>query len=375
MLEKFSEELKEARQRSEMSLQQVAARTRIDIKFLNAMENGNFSFQPELYVRAFIKDYCKAIGADEVKMIKRFDLAKQGKLEAETGEEPSAKPEPKPVSKPEPKPIPKPEPAPIPVAKPEPVKPEPPEEEPKQAEAPVEKEPEQVKQEPETKAEKEAEEKPAPVEKPVQEEKVKYREIVDLKPSIDANPAPKPKMKIVDPYNQALSQQKAPEVNKKVVLAGLIAVVLLVLGLVVYVLFFQTSGDKIVVEKPYDSVLEENKQRLQENEPKKEEPKPDAQQQTSDSLNLSINAKDTVWIKIVSDSSHTDDFMLYPHNSKQFKAKRNFRVTLGNSSGAELLLNNKPLEFQGRRKRRMDLFIDANGIKAPAEQKSSKSNL
>lgn len=81
MLAKFSEELREARQRSDMTLQQVAAKTRIDIKFLTAIEAGNFTFQPELYIRAFIKDYCKAIGINEVKMLARFEQAKAGKLE------------------------------------------------------------------------------------------------------------------------------------------------------------------------------------------------------------------------------------------------------------------------------------------------------
>ena len=48
MLDKYAEELREAREKKGITLQQMAAKTRIDIKFLEAIDNGNFSFLPEL---------------------------------------------------------------------------------------------------------------------------------------------------------------------------------------------------------------------------------------------------------------------------------------------------------------------------------------
>jgi transcriptional regulator with XRE-family HTH domain len=83
MLDKFAEELKETREKKGITLQQMAARTRIDIKFLEAIDDGNFSFLPELYVKAFIKEYAKTLGLDEHETVKRFEEAREGRLSEE----------------------------------------------------------------------------------------------------------------------------------------------------------------------------------------------------------------------------------------------------------------------------------------------------
>jgi len=80
MLDKFAEELRQAREENEITLQQMAAKTRIDIKFLEAIDNGNFSFLPNIYVRAFIKQFAKTVGLDEEETIKKYEAAKQGKI-------------------------------------------------------------------------------------------------------------------------------------------------------------------------------------------------------------------------------------------------------------------------------------------------------
>lgn len=80
MLERFAEQLRKARLKKGVSLQQMAARTRIDFKFLEAIDNGNFSFLPELYVKAFIKQYAKAVDLDEQETIKKFEAARSGKV-------------------------------------------------------------------------------------------------------------------------------------------------------------------------------------------------------------------------------------------------------------------------------------------------------
>lgn len=80
MLDRFAEQLRKARLKKGVSLQQMAARTRIDFKFLEAIDNGNFSFLPELYVKAFIKQYAKAVDLDEQETIKKFEDAKAGKV-------------------------------------------------------------------------------------------------------------------------------------------------------------------------------------------------------------------------------------------------------------------------------------------------------
>ncbi len=80
MLDRFADQLKKARLKKGVSLQQMAAITRIDFKFLEAIDNGNFGFLPELYVKAFIKQYAKAVDLDEQETIKKFEDAKAGKV-------------------------------------------------------------------------------------------------------------------------------------------------------------------------------------------------------------------------------------------------------------------------------------------------------
>jgi transcriptional regulator with XRE-family HTH domain len=101
MLIKFADELKTARLKKGISLEQMAAKTRIDIKFLEAIDNGNFGFLPELYVKAFIKQYAKVVELDEDEVIKRYDDAKAGRLDAKDVSAPKPEEEPK-IEKPVP---------------------------------------------------------------------------------------------------------------------------------------------------------------------------------------------------------------------------------------------------------------------------------
>ncbi len=79
MYDKLSQELKDARLRSGISLQQLANKTRIDLKFLESMEDGNFSFLPDLYVKSFLKEYVRFVGLDDNLILKKYEAAKQGK--------------------------------------------------------------------------------------------------------------------------------------------------------------------------------------------------------------------------------------------------------------------------------------------------------
>jgi len=80
MLDRFAEYLRKARLKKGSSLQQIATKTRIDIKFLEAIDSGNFGFLPDLYVKAFLKQYAKAIDLDEQETIKNYEDALQGKF-------------------------------------------------------------------------------------------------------------------------------------------------------------------------------------------------------------------------------------------------------------------------------------------------------
>lgn len=79
MLNKFADELKTKREESGLTLKQLATKTRIDLKYLEAIEEGNFAFLPELYVKAFVKQFAKTIGLDENITLKKYEAAKEGK--------------------------------------------------------------------------------------------------------------------------------------------------------------------------------------------------------------------------------------------------------------------------------------------------------
>lgn len=77
-LRKFAEELRLAREEKGITLQQISNRTKIDIKFLKKIEEGDFHVLPDLYIRAFLKEYLKNIEIDVESEVKKFELAKQG---------------------------------------------------------------------------------------------------------------------------------------------------------------------------------------------------------------------------------------------------------------------------------------------------------
>lgn len=81
LLKKFAAELKSSREEKQITIAQIAAKTRIDAKYLSAIENANFEVLPELYIRAFIKEFAQSVDLNPEETIKKFDLAKAGRSE------------------------------------------------------------------------------------------------------------------------------------------------------------------------------------------------------------------------------------------------------------------------------------------------------
>ncbi len=80
-LKEFSKKLKETREANGIDLSQVFEITRIDKKFLQALEEGDFDVMPEVYIKAFIKEYAEAIGLNGEETLKEYNMIKQGPLE------------------------------------------------------------------------------------------------------------------------------------------------------------------------------------------------------------------------------------------------------------------------------------------------------
>jgi len=82
-LRKFAHELKTKREGRGITLEEINFKTRIDIKFLEAIEDGNFEVLPEVYVRAFIKEYANSIDLEGEAIIKKYDLSRIGIIEVD----------------------------------------------------------------------------------------------------------------------------------------------------------------------------------------------------------------------------------------------------------------------------------------------------
>lgn len=70
----FYTELKNLRQEQEIDLSEVANRTKINSKYLEALESGDFSFLPTVYVRLFLRAYALEIGSDPQDTLKQLDI-------------------------------------------------------------------------------------------------------------------------------------------------------------------------------------------------------------------------------------------------------------------------------------------------------------
>ena len=78
MLREFGTDLKKLREIKGISIAEISAESRINPKFLQNIENGIFDFQPETYIRSFIKAYARALDENENQILNDYDKAKAG---------------------------------------------------------------------------------------------------------------------------------------------------------------------------------------------------------------------------------------------------------------------------------------------------------
>lgn len=273
-LKKLSDELKEAREKAELTIEEISSKTRIDIKYIEAIENANFDIMPDVYMRAFMKEYAKQCKLDPEEVSKKYDRAKEGKPIHQTEEE-------------------------------------------------------QTSEKPE-----EAEKK-----KPVK------KEFSDEKPqSIKSN---KSKFKF----------------NKPTIITAV--VLLVILAIAAYFLLMKDTSPEIVVERPFEEVLEEKTQKDQSDRFEIEEEPSSSKKNivaTQDSLMLSFRANDTCWVQAVIDEELEREFMLYNNSRATIKAADKFELIIGNVGGVELELDGEKLPVEGRKGERKIFSVNRNGI-------------
>ena len=69
----FYKELKDLRISKEISLEDLESKTKINVKYLNAIEEGNFDILPTPYLRLFIRAYAIEIGGDAERALEQLD--------------------------------------------------------------------------------------------------------------------------------------------------------------------------------------------------------------------------------------------------------------------------------------------------------------
>lgn len=300
MLDKFADELREQREKSGLTLQQLANKTRIDLRFLEAIEQGNFAFLPELYVKAFVKQYAKTIGLDENLSLKKFEAAREGK-EFES----------------------------------DPV---------------VEEKPEQnvLKKETTDLSDQEAHQSAIETQIP-QPQKPIIKSTSPLKSYIDET-----KHKSSDDDNKAKNQ---------LLIFGLGGVGVLIIIALLYLFVFNSSDKIIVEETPIDEVIEQSSQRYEEELPEQQITSDSTiVSNNPDSLYLTFFAKETSWVFVVLDNNRTQEFTLSPNSKFSIAAMNEFKATVGNSGAVTLQLNNQAVDFTGRPGSVRHFKLDKAGI-------------
>ena len=307
MFDKLAEELKEARVKNNISFKQLASKTHIDLKFLEAMEEGNFSFLPELYVLAFIKEYANVVGLNPETIVKKYKSAREGLLYEETVDNQASN-----ISEEN-------------------------EEEIKSGN--------EVSENPENK----------PADKKLDKTE-KFREIKHSAHQSDTVYSQLPKFDSTTPKRSEL----LPDNKNSIILGAVIGSAIILFGLI-YLIFFNNGKEIVVPEKPYDEVVNESRQRY-EGVPAKAADSLLNNPVASDSLNLLIQTTDTSWVRLILDNTKEEEFILFPNSQKLIKTANNFKITFGRSSAIKLSLNNHPLNFDPKSKTVSHVMINAKGL-------------
>lgn len=304
-LQKFAEELRVTREAKEISILQISNRTKIDPKFLNAIENADFDILPELYVRAFIKEFAQTVDLNPKEIIQKYELAKTGETE-------------------------------------------------KSLNTIVEQiSPTSLSVETKETNTTELEENPKPI-------KIKTRPIKEFD--------------LTDREQNKL--QEAPKnylhSNLNIILGA--AVLTLAVIIFYFALFYESSPDIIADEQ--EPNVSENTTRFEEKAPEQKTNQASLALTPviSDSLRLSVRSSELVWIKILSDGKIIQQGIVQKNTTMNFKAKKQFGISIGNAGAVKLFFNEKQVENVGRPGQIRNITITSDTIRyltIPRNEKKS----
>ncbi len=72
-IEKFCEELKAAREYQNLELGRIAERSKISVAYLEKLEEGDWDFLPQPYVRSFLRTYANVLSMDVEEVLGQYD--------------------------------------------------------------------------------------------------------------------------------------------------------------------------------------------------------------------------------------------------------------------------------------------------------------
>jgi hypothetical protein len=84
MLKNFAQDLKNFRESKGITLNDIYFQTKIHHSNFERIESGDFNFQPQTYIRAFLRQYARVLEIDEEEVLRNYDLAKMGKYHPKT---------------------------------------------------------------------------------------------------------------------------------------------------------------------------------------------------------------------------------------------------------------------------------------------------
>ena len=77
----FFESFKKHRESKNVSVKDIFEHTKIDPKYINAIESGDFSIAPNVYIRLFIKSYCEYLDLDYKKALDDYEIYTTGRID------------------------------------------------------------------------------------------------------------------------------------------------------------------------------------------------------------------------------------------------------------------------------------------------------
>ncbi len=76
-MKQIGKELKEVREEKGISLEEIAEKTKIQPRFLRAIESGNWEDLPEeVYLRGFLKTYADALGLEGQEFVESYNRSR-----------------------------------------------------------------------------------------------------------------------------------------------------------------------------------------------------------------------------------------------------------------------------------------------------------